>query len=281
MVRVKALLFAIVAVGLSYSTANAQILDPSDDGIIPEATKHYRNNRVVPYPYLRQDDMLWSERHWERIDLREKINLPLYYPIKPMPDRKALWDVLVDGIITENTITEIFLDDRFELPLTIDEVREKIEQYDTIPDPDDPFGPPLAIDTITIKANNVVAYHIKSDWYFDKQRGELKNRIIGIAPEVRDPRNQSLTYNPFWVWFPDARYAMATSVAYNEKNKNQRLTFDQIMHFRKFNATITKMDNVYDRTIADYKRNSAMNQLLEAARIKEDLRNKEHDMWTY
>ena len=281
MVRVKALRFAIVAVGLSYSTANAQILDPSDDGIIPEATKHYRNNRVVPYPYLRQDDMLWSERHWERIDLREKINLPLYYPIKPMPDRKALWDVLVDGIITENTITEIFLDDRFELPLTIDEVREKIEQYDTIPDPDDPFGPPLAIDTITIKANNVVAYHIKSDWYFDKQRGELKNRIIGIAPEVRDPRNQSLTYNPFWVWFPDARYAMATSVAYNEKNNNQRLTFDQIMHFRKFNATITKMDNVYDRTIADYKRNSAMNQLLEAARIKEDLRNKEHDMWTY
>ncbi len=281
MVRVKALLFAIVAVGLSYSTANAQILDPSDDGIIPEATKHYRNNRVVPYPHLRQDDMLWSERHWERIDLREKINLPLYYPIKPMPDRKALWDVLVDGIITENTITEIFLDDRFELPLTIDEVREKIEQYDTIPDPDDPFGPPLAIDTITIKANNVVAYHIKSDWYFDKQRGELKNRIIGIAPEVRDPRNQSLTYNPFWVWFPDARYAMATSVAYNEKNNNQRLTFDQIMHFRKFNATIIKMDNVYDRTIADYKRNSAMNQLLEAARIKEDLRNKEHDMWTY
>jgi len=127
----------------------------------------------------------------------------------------------------------------------------------------------------------VVAYHIKSDWYFDKQRGELKNRIIGIAPEVRDPRNPSLTYNPFWVWFPDARYAMATAVAYNEKNNNQRLTFDQIMHFRKFNATITKMDNVYDRTIADYKRNSAMNQLLEAARIKEDLRNKEHDMWTY
>ena len=74
---------------------------------------------------------------------------------------------------------------------------------------------------------------------------------------------------------------MATSVAYNEKNNNQRLTFDQIMHLRKFNAVITKMDNVYDRTIADYKRKSAMNQLLEAAAIKEDLRNKEHDMWTF
>jgi hypothetical protein len=53
------------------------------------------------------------------------------------------------------------------------------------------------------------------------------------------------------------------------------------MHFRKFNSVVTKEDNVYDRTISDYKRNSAMSQLLEAAAIKEDLRNKEHDMWTY
>jgi len=165
--------------------------------------------------------------------------------------------------------------------LTIDEVRNTIEKYDSIQDPNDPFGPPAYIDTFLVKANSVVAYHIKSDWYFDKQRGELKNRIIGIAPEVRDPRNPSLTYNPFWIWFPDARYAMATSVAFNEKNNNQRLTFDQIMHFRRFNATIIKVDNVYDRTIAEYKNNSAMSQLLEAARIKEDLRNKEHDMWTY
>ena len=100
------------------SIANAQILDPTDDGIVPQASRHYNNNRVVPYPYLRQDDMLWSERHWERIDLREKINLPLYYPLKPMPDRKALWNVLVDGILTENTITEVFKDDKFEIPHT-------------------------------------------------------------------------------------------------------------------------------------------------------------------
>ena len=140
MLRVKSLLLTFAFFGLAIgTTAQAQVLDPSDDGIVPELSKHYRNNRVVPYPYLRQDDMLWSERHWERIDLREKINLPLYYPIKPMPDRKALWDVLVDGITTENTITEIFLDDKFELPLTVDEVRQKIESYDTIPDPDDPL----------------------------------------------------------------------------------------------------------------------------------------------
>ncbi|MGB0183199.1 MAG: gliding motility protein GldN, partial [Schleiferiaceae bacterium] len=180
----KKYLFVLFAIGFSIGS-KAQILDPTDDGIVPEATKHYRNNRVVPYPFLRQDDMLWSERHWERIDLREKINLSLYYPIKPMPDRKALWNVLVDGMLNENTITEVFVDDKFEIPLTIEEVRKKIESLDTIIDPDDPLGPPLGFDTIKIKANAVVAYHLKSDWYFDKQRGELKNRIIGISPEVR------------------------------------------------------------------------------------------------
>jgi hypothetical protein len=27
----------------------------------------------------------------------------LYYPIKPIPDRKSLFDVLKDGILTEGT----------------------------------------------------------------------------------------------------------------------------------------------------------------------------------
>lgn len=281
MLSIKKFFAGLAVAVLAVGSADAQILGPEDDGPVPQDAMHYKHNRVVPYPFLRVDDMLWSTRHWERIDLREKINLPLYYPIKPLPDRKSMWDALTDGIINENTITEIFRDDRFELPLTVEELRGIIEKYDTIPNPDDPYGPPLDIDTITIKSNNVIAYHIKSDWFFDKQRGELKNRIIGIAPVVRDPRNHSLTYEAFWVWFPDARLALTTNIAYNEKNNNARLTFDQILHLRKFNATIYKEDNVYDRSIADYKRLDAMAQLLEAASIKEVLRNKELDMWEY
>ena len=62
-------LFLVLTTVLFSNTTFSQVLDPSDDGIIPETTKHFKNNRVVPYPHLRQDDMLWSERHWERIDL--------------------------------------------------------------------------------------------------------------------------------------------------------------------------------------------------------------------
>jgi gliding motility associated protien GldN len=260
--------------------ANAQVLDPSDDGIVPEQGKHFRNTRVVPYSFLRQDDMLWSTRHWERIDVREKINMPLYYPIQALPDRKSLFDVLVDGILVEGTISEIFVDDRFEIPLTGSEIEKRVSSYDTIRDPDDP-SVVLYVDTIQVKSAHVVAWDVKSDWYFDKQRGELKNRIIGISPRVRNPKDKSEIYNLFWVWFPDARYAMATNVSYNVNNNNKRLTFDQIFHLRIYNSVVYKEDNVYDRGVSDYKRKSAMDQLLEAQYIREQLRNQEHDMWEF
>ena len=259
--------------------AKAQVLTPEDDGIIPDPPKHFHHNRVVPYPFLREADMLWSYRHWERIYMKEKINMPMYYPIQDVPDRKSLYSVLRDGILEEGTITEVFGDDRFEIPLTEQEVQQRIMRVDTTWDPDDPTVI-ILIDTIKINPNNVIAFDIKSDWYFDKQRGELKNRIIGISPRAQDPKTKDV-YNLFWVWFPDARYALSTHVAYNMYNNNNRLTFDQLLHLRMFNSVIYKEDNVYDRTIAEYKRNSPMDQLIEAQYIKDKLRNMEHDMWEY
>ncbi len=218
---------------LASSVSQAQVLTPQDDGIIPDPPKHYHHNQVFPYPYLREADMMWSTRHWERIDLREKINHHLYYPVVPIPDRKSLFDVLVDGILNEGTIVEVFADDRFEIPLTPEQVQRYAAKIDTTRDRDDP-SIIILIDTIKITAKDVLAYEIKSDWFFDKQRGEMKNRIIGISPVVRNPSTQDV-YNLFWVWFPDARYALATHVAFNNHNNAARLTYDQVFHLRYFN----------------------------------------------
>lgn len=275
---IKQSLLVIAAVIITGGALRAQVLDPSDDGIIPDAPKHFHHNRVVPYPFLRESDMMWSERHWERIFTKEKINMTLYYPEVELPDRKSLFNVIVDGILNENTITEVFDDDRFTRPLTTEEVANIIMSMDTIKDPDDP-SIILAIDTNRIRPKDIIAWDIKSDWYFDKQRGEMKNRIIGIAPRVQD--KQGDVYNLFWIWFPDARYALTTHVVYNQHNNNARLNFDQLFHLRVFNSVIYKTENVYDRAIKDYKRNSSMDQLLEAQYIREKLRNMEHDLWEF
>lgn len=281
----KRILFGLILIGglILPNFAIGQVLSPQDDDIIPNEDevngKHHHTNRVFPYPYLREADILWRTRHWERIDTREKINHHLYYPVVPIPDRKSLFDVLVDGILTEGTIVEVYGDDRFELPLTPEQVAAYVESVDTTFNEDDPSIIDL-IDTLRIRPKDVIAYQIKSDWYFDKQRGEMKNRIIGICPVVKNPQTQEV-YPLFWVWFPDARYAFSTHVAFNSGNDVQRLTFDQIFHIRYFNSVIYKEENMYDRTIKDYKRNSPMNQLLEGQRIKEALRDFEHDLWEY
>lgn len=268
-------LAALFFVGM---TLKAQVLSPQDDGLIPKSEMHSGQARVIPYAHLRQDDMLWSRRNWERIHTLEKLNHPLYYPIQALPDRKSLFDVMKDAILSEGSITEVYDDDLFLRPLTMNEVSKILFRIDTIRDNDD--GTILAIDSIEIKSNNILAWDIKSDWYFDKQRGELKNRIIGISPVIKDLTDGDII-NLFWVWFPDARQAFSTNVAYNPNNNTRRLTFDQIFQMRYFNAIVMKEDNVYDREIKDYKANNPMEQLLESKRIREEIRNREHDYWQY
>jgi len=269
------LLFAFLGV----FSLSSQVISPEDDGLVPKGDIHYSNTRVIPYPFLRQDDMMWATRHWERIYVQEKLNHPLYYPVSALPDRKSMFDVLKDAILLEGSIVEVFRDDLFELPLSTQEVEEIIIRIDTIRDPDDP-SVVLAIDSIELKAPNFVAWELKSDWYFDKQRGEMRNRILGLSPVVKDPATGEV-YNIFWIWFPDARQALATNIAYNPDNNTRRLTFDQIMQMRYFNSVVYKEDNVYDRTIDDYKQNRPMEQLLESKRVRESLRNYEHDLWQF
>lgn len=50
------------------------------DGIYVK--EHYPSRRVIPYTSLREADVMWNKRVWRRIDLREKQNHVLYFPIK-------------------------------------------------------------------------------------------------------------------------------------------------------------------------------------------------------
>ena len=105
--------FLIACFFIASSSIWGQVISPEDDGLVPKGDIHYSNTRVVPYPFLRQDDMMWATRHWERIQVQEKLNHPLYYPVAPLPDRKSMFDVLKDAILIEGSIVEVFRDDRY------------------------------------------------------------------------------------------------------------------------------------------------------------------------
>ncbi|MDG1285390.1 MAG: gliding motility protein GldN, partial [Flavobacteriaceae bacterium] len=97
---------------------------------------------------------------------------------------------------------------------------------------------------------------------------------------VEDPEKE---YTPmFWVFYPETREVLSKAYAFNRKNMSKPLSFDHLINSRRFSGTIFKEANVYqDRDIRDYISKNALMQLLESDRIKEKIRNREQDMWSY
>jgi gliding motility associated protien GldN len=276
-----ALFFAVFLIS---TNVTAQVID----GVAPE-DGFYENvwieeKRPVQLPYVRQADVLWEKRVWQIIDLREKINHPLYFPTTTIDDRQRLMQVLMSSI-NEGSI-RAYDDDEFTMPMTPEEIKENYARQEvrrfTRPEP--PYEEYDSLIVIPLSSEDVTKYRIKEDWFFDSKRSVLDVRIIGICPvrERIDPETgESLgDQTLFWVYFPEAREVLVNAPVFNRMNDAQRVSFDDLFLRRMFNSYIYKESNVYDRQINEYIEYT-LDQLLEAERIKNDIRNYELDIWEY
>ncbi|GAB5538705.1 MAG: gliding motility protein GldN [Salibacteraceae bacterium] len=257
------------------------------DGIYqPE---HTLERRVIPYSPLREADVMWLRRVWRRVDLREKINHPFYYPEKPEQGRKSLFDVIKEAILNDGTLTAydpgpLSDDDMFTKRMTPDEVRNLLFKKDTSYTEDLLTGEMMpVVVNIEVKSMDVKWYDIKEEWFFDRQRSVMDVRIIGICPMMAV--NDELTgefrglKKLFWIYYPEARYVFVKAEVFNRGNDVERRTYEDIFWKRQFGSYIIKMSNVYNRTIDQYKR--GLDALLEAEELKETIFNMEHDLWSY
>lgn len=239
------------------------------------------NRRFIPYTYLREADVAYKKRIWREIDLRDKINLPLYYPInyEASETRISLFQVLKRYAISGQIIT--FSDEQFLIPLQISDVKSKFSKCDSIPESTyDANGNEIITNTWQCDSmsilRNVLKYKVKEDWFFDKQRSVLDVRILGLQANLYVEEKE--TYKDlFWVYFPACRPFFAKHEVFNPKNPSENRTFEDIFWKRQFNSTIVKEENVYDRMLLEYLR--GIDNLLEAERIKNDMFRWEHDLW--
>lgn len=286
MKTMKFILVAVVAF-LAFGEVRAQVLDPNfpDQVYLRENT---RTRKPIPYTYLREADVMWSKRVWRTIDLREKFNHPLYYPESRINDRRSLFDVLRDALEAGqiNAFDNPAMDDEFKVKMTKAQIEDLFVQWDSTNQVEDPNNPGtfiLAPIKNELTSNNIKAYWIKEDWFFDKQRSVMDVRILGICPmaEKADPSTgEIIGYTPkFWVYFPQCRPIFAVAEVYNPQNDAERRSLDDIFWKRMFQSYIHKESNVYDRVISSYY--TGIDALLESDRIKNDIFEMEHDMWHF
>ncbi len=293
--RKQLLIFGLLIVfGFGSFSVNAQ--EEVIDGLFEK--QHVSNRQPVPYPSIREADVLWSKKVWRVIDLREKMNLPLYYPTTPMDDRYSLIDLIMegvvgepgDGVLGEITAYSANTDDEFEVPLeSEDEILKTmgagtetvmIEQEDGTSEEQEVVQ---GAQTVEVKQ-----FLVKEIWYFDRNYSRLDVRILGLCP-IREYVEEGMEEaedggvvkrQTFWIYFPEARDLFARYEVFNPQNDSQRRSFDDVFIKRHFGSYIVQEANVHDnRTIEDY--TVGKEAVLESKRIEEEIFQWEQDLWEF
>ncbi|MNK01386.1 hypothetical protein D3C87_191840 [compost metagenome] len=302
------LLAALFFAGLTSSFGQSNLLNaktPDEIGKKTAEQDSLDNDKPLPYGYVGDRDVLLARKVWEVIDLDQRINFPMYFPVEDNigSDRRSLFSVLI-GAIKDGTLTEVYSDSYFATKKTGTDIesvfhftelndygREIMNQNPGVSEADLKTKGLLTAEHFTtseLTGADVTQYKVVGTWYFDKRQGEMKYRILGLCPMAVDALTklrQGSEAEPielFWVFYPGARDVLHKAKAFNERNSAMPITFDHLLNSRRFTATIVKEENVYgDRLIKDYMRENSQMQLLEAERIKDKIRNFEQDMWNY
>lgn len=297
MMNVRNFLLVVISVAGSVSSfAQSNLLNaktPSEIGLKTAAQLISDNDKPLAYGYVHDRDVLMGKTTWEIIDLSEKINFALYFPIDTAnigSDRRSLYDVLTKAI-RSGAISDIYSDSYFNTKKSFKDIQSSLTRIDTTDAGREQINAGMQVSPEYIlrsdlTAQDVTQYKIKGYWYFDKRQSELKYRLLGICPvtpDVYTMNNDEKDYiELFWIFFPSAREVLHEAKAFNDVNSAMPISFDQILNSRRFNSVIYKEENVYgDRSIAEYMRDNAQSQLLESERVKEKIRDFESDMWNY
>lgn len=260
-------------------TVRTESSEPDEDRPIDDIVEKRMidERRVLPYQPLREADIFWEKRVWRIIDIREKMNLPFAYP------EERFFTILMNAAVNGDINVYSTDDDKFSYKLEAGEVASMGATVDTVItfDPET-YEEQIQVVRNELNAEDVKRFRLKEVWFFDEETSMLQVRILGIAPliDVKDDNGNFRYEKPmFWVYYPDCREILARHKVFMEGNDASPITWEDLFEMRFFSSYIFKESNVHDRRIEEYL--TGVDQLLEADKIKQEIFNYEHDLWSY
>ena len=276
---------------------------------------HIPHYTPVALPHLREADAYWTNLIWRVIDLREKFNFPLYYPTDPKGNWKSFMQTILDATNTDESNPNplrIYSDEYVSIPVSAAELKKSMGENQTIINYDPETFEEIGQQEIFIPwgSKEVYRYELKEQWRIDKQRSVMDQVIIAICPmfwyekldgstgddygsdnmdfgsddddEDDMPAMPNRRWRKFgWIYYPEIRPIMAVTEVFNPGNNAQRRNYDDLFLQRRFASFIKAEENVYDNREINHYLVNGLDQALEADKIKERLRTREHDIWEY
>lgn len=267
---------------------------------VPTADDFYhstlvRQQRPMPFPHLRESDVVWTTMLWKTLDLNELFNQFIYYPIEnPDPSGKKslayiLWDAVATGEIP------IFEDDQLTIPIDNLQFVARYTKPDTILleigyDDDDNELYQTIIRPHEFDGAEIYQYSIREAWFIGRQDTRMDSRRLSLAPLKQSYHKFANTEEEiylgrlplFWVPLqnPTVRRLLARYSAHtNDNNMVGQPSWDWIFLNQRYTAFITRESNIYSRAINHYL--TGEDALEQADLIEDKLYDIENDLWDY
>ena len=189
------LILLIFLANESFSQANLlNAKNPSEIGDSSASSKAI--NEFVDYEKVDDKDILWSKVVYEFIDLNERLNFPLLFPVndtKYDDTRKSLWRVIRENI-ENGKISEVYdsNNDNFTEASRIigkdstDLEAKVFKNYNISDIYKSKYVPESFVPREVASSADIFGYVIKGVWYFDKIHAELRYRLLAIQPYGKD-----------------------------------------------------------------------------------------------
>ncbi len=260
----------------------------------------------------RAEDIVWRRDIYRVIDMRQKQNYQLYFPVEPddptyMSMYRLIVDAVQEGYSDPNGLRIFYPSERILKPLfSMDNIVPKNKVIDQFVvggigelDREDETSYILNYDSVSdalsfqpynyqTYVRNQLKYLTYEVIFFSRATSRLYRKIVAIAPLQPDqatggqeePGRFMRESVKFWVLFDQLRPYLAAHYMIPTQNESKRVTFDEFFEKRLFSSYIIGEGNMYNRMILDYcLTEEAAKQ--EQARIEYELLTFEQDLWEY